>query len=100
MKEHSGTMAGVCMLMASPPSPGLAATAASGPMRDGQRDQKKTETIGNNDRVAIACNSIYTITHGIRSLNRKTADCPLMSGWASFQILASSPYVFYLCFFF
>lgn len=82
----------VCVTLASLPSPGLAAAAASAPRRVGRRDKKKNnrakKTRGNNGRVVIACNSIYTITHSIRGLDRKTADYPLMSGWAQFQILA------------
>lgn len=44
MKEGCRTMAGVCMTLASLPSPGLAAAAAaaaSGPRRVGRRDTKK-----------------------------------------------------------
>lgn len=41
MKERCRTMAGVCVTLASLPSPGLAAAAASAPRRVGRRDKKK-----------------------------------------------------------
>lgn len=39
---------------------------------DGQDRGRNTErNRGNNDRIFIACNSIYTITHSIRSPTEK-----------------------------
>lgn len=79
MKEDCRTMAGVRMTLASLPSPGLAAAAAAapGPRRVGRRDKKKKnnreKTRGNNDRVPIASNSIYTITHSIRGPQQKNS---------------------------